>query len=154
MEPRLTLVTLGVTDVATSRAFYERLGFTASSDSNASVTFFEAGGVALALFGRQALADDAGVSDGEPGFRGVSLAHNVRHELEVDRVINEAARAGARIVKPPQKTFWGGYAGYFSDPDGHLWEVAHNPHWPMDEAGQIKLSDPVAHQASKDPHDG
>lgn len=139
MEPRLTLVTLGVADIAASRSFYERLGFRASSSSNDHVAFFDAGGVAFAVFGRQALADDAGVDNSPPAFSGVSLAHNVSSEADVDRVMAEVAEAGARIVKTAQKTFWGGYAGYFADPDGHLWEVAHNPFWPMDEKGRMLL---------------
>lgn len=139
MEPRLSLVTLGVADMARARAFYERLGFTASSESNAHVTFFDAGGVVLGLFGRNALAEDAGVADTPPAFSGVSLAHNVRSEADVDRTMQEAAAAGATITKPPQKTFWGGYSGYFADPDGHLWEVAHNPFWQIDAEGRVRL---------------
>jgi len=139
MQPRLTLVTLGVADIARSRAFYERLGFKASSASNPHVAFFTAGGVVLAVFGRQDLADDAGVANAPAGFSGISLAHNVRREIDVDAVLAEAEAAGATIVKPAQKTFWGGYAGYFADPDGHLWEVAHNPHWPLDAEGRVLL---------------
>lgn len=139
MQPRLTLVTLGVTDIAASRAFYERLGFTASTDSNPDVTFFDAGGVALALFGRTALADDANVTAMPAGFSGVTLAHNVKSDADVDAVMDEAVAAGATVTKPAAKTFWGGYAGYFSDPDGHLWEIAHNPFWPMDNAGRVIL---------------
>ena len=141
MQPRLSLITLGVADVAASRAFYERLGFTASSDSNPSVSFFDAGGVALALFGYAALAEDAGLSPApaKPVFAGVTLAHNVSSEAEVDAALNAAKQAGARLVKPAQKTFWGGYAGYFSDPDGYLWEVAHNPFWQLDAAERVVL---------------
>jgi len=139
VQPRITLITLGVADVARSRAFYEALGFKASSDSNADVTFFNAGGVALALFGRSALAADALVDDSQPGFSGVTLAHNVSSAAEVDGVMADAARVGAKIKKPAAVTFWGGYAGYFADVDGHLWEVAHNPFWPMDDAGRVVL---------------
>ena len=139
MEPRLTLVTLGVADVAGARAFYEALGFKASSDSNASITFFNAGGVVLALFARCALAKDAHVEDSAPGFSGIALAHNVSSPDEVEAVLAEAARAGAKLVKPGQKAFWGGYSGYFADPDGHLWEVAHNPFWPLDEHRRLVL---------------
>ena len=142
MQPRLTLVTLGVADVATARAFYERLGFIASSDSNPHVAFFNAGGVALALFGRAALAEDAQVQNSAAGFSGVTLAHNVASEADVDKVLAEAVNAGAKQVKPPGKTFWGGYSGYFADPDGHLWEVAHNPFWPFDDAGRVVLPGP------------
>jgi hypothetical protein len=139
MEPRLTFVTLGVSDMARARAFYEALGFEASKDSQASVTFLDAGGVVLSLFGRAALADDAKVADSAPGFSGVALAHNVRSEADVDRVLAEAVAAGGRLLKPGQKAFWGGYAGYFADPDGHLWEVAFNPFFPLDEAGRVVL---------------
>lgn len=139
MEPRITLITLGVADIAASRAFYERLGFKASSDSNADVTFMSAGGVALALFGRAALAADAAVENAPCGFSGVTLAHNVRSPAEVDTAMAEASAAGAVIKKPAAATFWGGYAGYFADPDGHLWEVAHNPFWPLDAEGRVVL---------------
>lgn len=147
MEPRLSLVTLGVADVARARAFYERLGFKASAASNANVTFFEAGGVVLGLFGRSALASDAGVADSAPGFSGVSLAHNVASEAAADAVLAEAVAAGARLVKPAQKVFWGGYSGYFADPDGHLWEVAYNPFAPLDAAGHMTLPPPEADTA-------
>lgn len=139
MEPRLSLVTLGVGDVARARAFYERLGFRASPASQDTVTFFDAGGVVLALFGREALAADATVANGAAAFSGVALAHNVRSEHEVDLVLIEAKAAGGRVVKPGQKAFWGGYSGYFADPDGHLWEVAHNPFFPIDTDGRIVL---------------
>ena len=139
MQPRLSLVTLGVADVARARAFYEALGYSASSDSNPSVTFFDAGGVVLALFGRAALAEDAHVSNTAAGFSGVTLAHNVRSDAEVDKVLADAVHAGATLLKPGQKVFWGGYSGYFSDPDGHLWEVAHNPFWPLGEDGHVLL---------------
>jgi uncharacterized protein len=142
MQPRLTLVTLGVADVAASRAFYEKLGFKASSDSNPHVTFFNAGGAALALFDRAALAEDAQVHNSAAGFSGVTLAHNVASEAEVDRVMAEAGAAGATQMKPAGKTFWGGYSGYFADPDGHLWEVAYNPFWPLDDAGRVVLPGP------------
>lgn len=144
MQPRLTLVTLGVADVGKARAFYERLGFKASPDSNPNVTFFDAGGVALALFGRSALAEDAKVDNSAPGFSGVTLAHNVASEGEVNAVMNDAIAAGASVKKPAGKTFWGGYSGYFADPDGHLWEVAHNPFWPLDDAGRVVLPGPPA----------
>ena len=144
MEPRVTLITLGVSNVAASRAFYTTLGFTPSADSNADVTFMNAGGVALALFGRASLAADAAVQDSIPGFSGITLAHNVRDRAEVDRVMAEATAAGAKVTKPAEETFWGGYAGYFSDPDGHLWEVAHNPFWPLDERGQVQLPEAEA----------
>jgi catechol 2,3-dioxygenase-like lactoylglutathione lyase family enzyme len=142
MEPRRTLVTLGVADVGRSRAFYERRGFVASGPSDGSVAFFPAGGVVLGLFGRTALAEDAAVEEGRPGFSGVALAHNVRSEAEVEAVLAEAAAAGGRVIKPAQRAFWGGYSGYFADPDGHLWEVAHNPGFPLDTEGRIQLPAP------------
>lgn len=144
MQPRISFVTLGVADVARARAFYERLGFTASSMSQDGVAFFDAGGVVLSLFGRAALAADALAADAQaddaaPAFSGVALAHNVRSDAEVDAVLAEAVAAGATLKKPGQKVFWGGYAGYFADPDGHLWEVAHNPFLPLDPDGRPRL---------------
>ncbi|HYD70389.1 VOC family protein [Azospirillum sp.] len=139
MQPRLSLVTLGVADVARSRAFYERLGFVASSTSNANVAFFQAGGTVLALFGRAALAQDATVPEQGSGFRGVTLAHNVATKDEVAAVLAEAVAAGATLVKPAQDVFWGGHCGYFADPDGHLWEVAWNPFFPLDADGNVTL---------------
>ena len=140
MEPRLSIITLGVADIARSRAFYEALGFKASSASQETVTFFSAGGVVLALYGRHELAADALAADeGRNGFSGVTLAHNCRSEAEVDAVLAEACRVGATLRKPGQKVFWGGYSGYFSDPDGHLWEVAHNPFVPFADDGRLIL---------------
>lgn len=144
MQPRLNFVTLGVADVARARAFYEKLGFRASSASNPSVTFFDAGGVVLALFGRGALAEDSKVADSAPGFSGVAIAHNVASEAEVDAALREAVAAGAKLLKPGQKAFWGGYSGYFADPDGHVWEVAFNPFFPLDAAGRVQLPAPNA----------
>lgn len=130
MEPRLSLVTLGVTDLARSRKFYqEGLGLPLRPESQETVAFFGLHGVWLALFARDALAEDAQVPAEGGGFRGFALAHNVRTKLEVDALLVCAERAGGRIVKPAQDVFWGGYAGYFSDPDGFLWEVAYNPHF-------------------------
>jgi catechol 2,3-dioxygenase-like lactoylglutathione lyase family enzyme len=139
MEPRLSLLTLGVTDVARARAFCQAMGFVVSGPSNDSVAFFAAGGVVLALFGRRDLAEDATVADSAPGFSGVALAHNARSEAEVGQVLAEAAAAGGRIVKSAKRAFWGGYSGYFADPDGHLWEVAYNPGFPLDAEGRIVL---------------
>lgn len=139
MEPRVSFVTLGVSDIARARAFYETLGFRASSASNANVTFFDGGGIVLALYGRAPLADDAGLEDSAPGFSGVALAHNVRTEAEVAATLAEAEAAGGKIVKPAQRAFWGGHSGYFADPDGHLWEVAYNPGFPIDEHGRVTL---------------
>lgn len=142
MEPRLSIVTLGVADVARSRAFYERLGWKASGFPSEDVAFFRAGGVVLALYGRDALAEDARLPAGAPGgFGGVTLAHNVASREAADAVLAEAERAGARILKPAEDVFWGGYSGYFADPDGHPWEVAWNPHFPLRPDGGVELPD-------------
>lgn len=140
MAPRLSLVTLGVNDIPRARGFYERMGFTVLEGSNESVTFLDAGGAMLGLFGRTALAEDAHVDDGPPGFSGVALAINVASAGDVDRLLAEAVAAGATLRKPGQAVIWGGYSGYFADADGHLWEVAHNPFWPMDADGRITLA--------------
>lgn len=132
MNLSLSVVTLGVRNIAAARSFYEALGLTAAPGSNEHVTFFDANGVVLALYGRAALAEDAAVEDSETGFAGVTLAWNVANETAVDNCMARAAAAGAMLVKPAQSAFWGGYHGYFADPDGHLWEVAHNPFWPLD----------------------
>ena len=139
MEPRLSLITLGVANVTRARTFYEALGFKASRGSEEAVTFFHAGGVVLALFGRAALAEDATVADSAPGFSGVALAHNARSEADVDKALAAAVAAGAKLMKPAGKTFWGGYSGYFADPDGHLWEVAHNPYFKLGADGRVEL---------------
>jgi predicted lactoylglutathione lyase len=140
MSPNVTLITLGVADVATATVFYERLGFVKSrSASQASVSFFKAGGVVLALWSRDAQREDANASAIWNGNGGIAVAQNVASEDEVDAVMARAESAGARILKPAAKAFWGGYNGYFADPDGNLWEVAFNPHWGLDEGGLIKL---------------
>lgn len=141
MQPRIHLVTLGVAEVAAAAAFYERLGLRRSAQSNDQVVFFPLGPVVLGLFGRAALAADATMPDGPVGFSGVTLAFNQPDRAAVDAVMAEAEAAGARIVKPAHEVFWGGYSGYFADPDGHLWEVAHNPFWSFDEAGSVRLPD-------------
>lgn len=141
MQPRLTLVTLGVSDLAGSSAFYEAWGWKASSASQPSVVFFQANGLALALFGRSDLAKDAGVEDRPTGFAAVTLAYNAHSKEEADEVYALAVKAGARPIKPLQDVFWGGYSGYFADPDGHLWEVAWNPFFPLDEQGHLFLPD-------------
>jgi len=141
MEPRISLITLGVADVSRSRAFYESLGWTASRASQPEVAFFQGNGLALALFSRQALAEDAGVNDSEPGFSGIALAQNGRSKSEVDETYAHALAAGAKPVKAPADTTWGGYSGYFADPDGHLWELAWNPFFPLDERGNLSLPD-------------
>jgi catechol 2,3-dioxygenase-like lactoylglutathione lyase family enzyme len=138
VEQRISLVTLGVADLARSRAFYEALGWATDAEPGADVVFFQAGGMVLALWSREALAIDGSVSD-EGGWGGITLAHNVRSPEEVDGVLEEAARAGATIVRRGAKTFWGGYSGVFLDPDGHPWEVAHNPFWTLAEDGSVSL---------------
>ncbi len=137
LEPRISIVTLGVDDMQRARAFYERLGWAAATSSNDDVTFFNMGGVVLGLYGRKALADDAQVAFSPGAFTTMSLAHNCQSEDRVDAVMAFAEAAGAKIVKPAEKAFWGGYSGYFSDPDGHLWEIAFNPVFPLDKDGRI-----------------
>ena len=139
MDPRISIVTIGVADMSRMRRFYTDLGFVAS-ESPESVTFFQAGGMILSLYGRAALAEDAHVTDSKAGFSGVSLAHNVRSEADVDAVLAHAVTCGAKLLKPGQKVFWGGYSGYFADPEGNLWEVAHNPFFPLDTKGNITLA--------------
>lgn len=139
MEPRISLITLGVADVTRSRRFYEALGWRASGASQDDVAFFQAGRMALALFSRAALAEDAGLADAGSGFGGIALAQNMRTREAVDQLLSEAGRAGARILKPAQKVFWGGYSGYFADPDGYPWEVAWNPGFALAEDGSLQL---------------
>lgn len=129
MKPRVSMITLGVRDLAASVKFYESgLGFP-RMESPPTVAFFTLDGSWLGLYGRDALAEDATVSADGSGFEGFALAHNVASEAEVDAVMAQARDAGVAIVKTPRKVFWGGYSGYFKDPDGHLWEVAYNPHF-------------------------
>ncbi len=139
MEARISIVTLGVSDLARSRAFYERLGWKASPASNEQVTFFQAGGMALALYGRKALAEDATLPESECAFGGITLAHNVRDKADVAALLAQAEAAGGRILKPAQDVFWGGHSGYFADPDGHPWEVAWNPFFTLDGKGNLVL---------------
>lgn len=139
MEQRISVITLGVADLERSRRFYEDgLGWRRGNRHD-EVAFFQAGGMVLALFSREALAADAGLPDDEGGFRGIALAYNTRTKEEVDAVLAEAEAAGAPILKRAQETFWGGYAGYFADPDGHPWEVAWNPEWPIAPDGSVRL---------------
>ena len=137
MEQRVSLITLGVSDVAASRAFYERLGWRATLDLT-DVVFFQAGGMVVGLWGRDQLAEDSTVTD-DGGWGGITLAHDVRSPEEVERVIEEARTAGARIGREPAPTPWGGYSAIFFDPDGHPWEVAHNPGFPIAADGSIVL---------------
>ena len=139
MEQRVSIITLGVEDLKRSSEFYERLGWRRSMAKSQGIVFFQAGGMALALFPRRELAKDANVDPHGDGFRGVSLAYNTRNRAEVDSVLKDAEAAGAKLVKPAQEAFWGGYSGYFSDPDGFLWEVAWNPSFPMAEDGSIRI---------------
>jgi catechol 2,3-dioxygenase-like lactoylglutathione lyase family enzyme len=138
VEQRLSLVTLGVSDLARARGFYEGLGWTTGAEAGDDVVFFQAGGMIVALWGRGQLAEDSVVEDAG-GWGGITLAHCVRSPEEVDAVLAEAERAGATIGRPGAATFWGGYSGIFLDPDGHPWEVAHNPHWTIAEDGSVSL---------------
>lgn len=140
MEQRISLVTIGVADLARARTFYERLGWRGQQVEE--TVFFQAGGLALVLWGRDKLADDAGIDDtGRDGFGGMALAHNVRSPAEVDQVLDQAASAGAVITRAASETFYGGYAGCFTDPDGHVWEIAYNPGFALDQNGAITIPD-------------
>jgi uncharacterized protein len=139
MEQRLSLVTLGVADLERSLRFYEALGWK-RGNAHPSVVFFQLNGMILALWSRSALAEDAGIAPNERGFGGIALAYNARSRDDVDAVFAEAERAGARILKAAKDTFWGGYSGYFADPDGHLWEVAWNPEWTVTKKGDVRLA--------------
>ncbi len=138
MEQRVSLVTLGVRDLTTARTFYEALGWKTGATPDDDVAFFQAGGMVVALWSREALAEDSCVED-SGGWGGVTLAHNVSSPEEVDRVLAEAERAGAVIGRSGAETFWGGYSGVFLDPDGHPWEIAHNPHWTLADDGSVRL---------------
>ncbi len=141
MEPRISLITLGVEDVAEAATFYERLGWK-RAESPPEVAFFQAGGSIFGLYGRESLAKDANLPP-EAAPKGIfarsTLAYNGRSKDEVDAVLKEAEAAGATIIKKAQDVFWGGYSGYFADPDGHLWEVAWNPFFPIAEDGSISF---------------
>ncbi|MGH9136409.1 MAG: VOC family protein [Acidimicrobiales bacterium] len=137
MEQRISLITLGVADTARARAFYEALGWSGESPDG-DVVFFQAGGMIVALWGRDKLAEDSVVDD-TGGWGGVTLAYNVASPAEVDAVLAEAEAAGATIGRPGATTFWGGYSGVFIDPDGHPWEVANNPAWTVTDDGSTLL---------------
>jgi predicted lactoylglutathione lyase len=140
MEQRVSLITLGVTDLQRAREFYERLGW--QGQELEETVFFQTGGSAFVLWGRDKLAHDCGLPEEQPsGFSGVCLAHNVRSEEEVNRVIEAAEHAGATVTRPASKTFYGGYAGVFTDPDGHAWEIAYNPGFPLTKDGSITIPD-------------
>jgi catechol 2,3-dioxygenase-like lactoylglutathione lyase family enzyme len=138
VQQRVSLVTLGVSDLQRARTFYEALGWTTIAEPGDDVVFFQAGCMIVSLWSRSELAADSGVEDGG-GWGGITLAHNVGSPEEVDRVVEEARAAGARIARKGAETFWGGYSGVFVDPDGHAWEVAHNPHWTLGADGSISL---------------
>jgi predicted lactoylglutathione lyase len=140
MQQRVSLVTLGVADLDRAMAFYEAIGWAPGVVVADDVVFFQAGGMVVSLWGRDQLARDSGVAD-PGGWGGITLAHNVRSPAEVDAVIEEARAAGAMVTREPAPTEWGGYTGVFADPDGHPWEVAHNPAWPLDAAGSVSLPD-------------
>ena len=139
MEQRVSVITLGVADLERARAFYTALGWRSDTPPEQGVVFFQTGGSVLALWDRALLAEDSTVQDGG-GWGGVTLAHNVGGPEEVDRVLAEAQAAGAQIGRPGAETFWGGYSGVFVDPDGHPWEVAHNPRWTLGEDGAVRLA--------------
>ncbi|MBI1779358.1 MAG: VOC family protein [Proteobacteria bacterium] len=141
MEQRLSLITLGVADLERSRRFYERLGWKPSSAGDGHVFFYQLPGMALALWSRASLAADAGIADVGTGFGGIALAQNVRRRDEVDAVLSQAEAAGGRILKAGSNAFWGGYTGYFADPDDHPWEVAWNPQFSLAADGSLKLPD-------------
>ncbi len=138
MEQRLSLVTLGTEDLSRSRAFYEGLGWVTRAGRDDDVVFFQAAGMVVALWSRDELAEDSGVQD-SGGWGGITLAHNVRSPGEVDEVIAQARAAGGTIAREGAETFWGGYSGVFIDPDGHPWEVAHNPRWQVADDGSVSL---------------
>ncbi len=139
MDQHLHIVTLGVQDLEKSKKFYtETLGWKISRPQE-GIAFFQAGGVVLALFPREELAKDAFISSKGAGFAGFSLAYNAQSEMEVDEIIHDLKTKGVKILKEPQKVFWGGYSSYFADPDGNCWEVAYNPFFPFDESGNLKL---------------
>jgi uncharacterized protein len=140
MNQHLHLVTLGVRDFEVSRKFYtEVLGWKPSSNSNEDVVFFQAGATVLSIYPREKLAEDALVDPSGTGFAGFTLAYNAQSEAEVDEIIRDLKAKGVKILKEPQKVFWGGYSSYFADPDGNCWEIAYNPFFPFDENGNLKL---------------
>jgi uncharacterized protein len=139
LKQRVSLITLGTRDLGRARRFYEALGWRTGAAPDDDVVFFQAGDMVLALWDRERLAEDSGVAD-DGGWGGVTLALNLGSPPEVDAAIEEARAAGAEIACEPAETFWGGYSGVFVDPDGHPWEVAHNPHWTIDDDGGVHLS--------------
>ena len=142
MKPKIGIITLGVSDLKRSLTFYrDGLGFpTHEYKEDAGIVFFKLEGTWLALYPRDELAEDITISTEGSGFSGVTLAHNVATKEEVDAVVQLAVNAGAKLIKRPEKVFWGGYSGYFSDPDGHSWEVAYNPHWTIQKDGRVSMT--------------
>ena len=138
MEQRVSLVTLGVRDLDRARTFYEALGWKTGAQPDDDTVFFQAGGMVLALWDRGKLAEDSAVED-SGGWGGITPAHNVRSPEEVDRVMEEARAAGATTAREPAEAFWGGYTAVFIDPEGHPWEIAHNPHWTIADDGTVSL---------------
>lgn len=139
MKQTISFITLGVTDLARSRAFYQALGWQESAASQTAIAFFQAGSVNFALFQREALAEDANVTASGNGFPGFTLAHNVASEAAVLALLEEAVAAGATLARPADKVFWGGFRGYFADPDGFLWEICYNPLLALDADGFLHL---------------
>ncbi len=142
MRQKLCLITLGVNNLEKALDFYEKgLGWKKSSASQGDIAFFQLGGIVLSLYPRNLLAKDATVEDKGEGFSGITISHNTRSEQEVEDVLMEVEKLGATIVKKAEKVFWGGYSGYFTDPDGHLYEVAFNPYWKFDDNDNVMLPD-------------
>lgn len=142
MQNRISLITLGVADLDAARAFYAKLGWQEHAESQPTVAFYQINGAVFGLFGRDALADDQGRAGATLGTGAATLAQNFTTEAEVDAAWTSAVEAGATPLKKPEKVFWGGYSGYWADPDGHVWEMAMNPFWPLGEDGSITLPDP------------
>jgi uncharacterized protein len=141
MRPSISVITLGVTDFQKSLDFYKKgLGWLTKATGKDNIAFFKLNGIILALYDKEGLAEDAGVNPRGSGFPGITLAHNVRSEREVDEIFMQVTKLGAKTIKKPQRASWGGYSGYFADPDAYLWEVVYNPHWKMDRKGSVNLS--------------
>lgn len=139
LEPRISIITLGVEDLARAIRFYETMGLERHQRYTDGVAFFQMGGMILALWPREELARDANVPSARSGFSGVALAYNTRSEDEVVAILDMAGKAGGLVLKPATRAFWGGVQGYFEDTEGNLWEIAHNPDFPIDEEGRISL---------------
>lgn len=144
MEQRVSMITLGVEDLARSKQFYEAMGWRGQEVGNGQIVFFQVLGAVLGLYPRPALAEDAHLPNERPyaKFGGIAIAYNARDKAEVDRVLKEAVAAGGTLLKPAQDVFWGGYSGYFADVDGHPWEVAFNPYWPLANDGAVRIPNP------------